>query len=54
MKGKRAARLCGERSNVPRDSAVLYGAGMMLKKIRGTGTLIRNILTYGRVPPCKA
>lgn len=23
-----AARLCGERSNVPRDSAVLYGAGM--------------------------
>ena len=24
----RAAGLCGERSNVPRDSAVLYGAGM--------------------------
>ena len=27
---KRAAGLCGERSNVPRDSAVLYGAWMML------------------------
>ena len=27
---KRAAGLCGERSNVPRDSAVLYGVGMML------------------------
>ena len=26
----RAAGLCGERSNVPRDSAVLYGAGMMI------------------------
>ena len=24
----RVAGLCGERSNVPRDSAVLYGAGM--------------------------
>ena len=24
----RAAGLCGERSKVPRDSAVLYGAGM--------------------------
>ena len=23
----RAVSLCGERSNVPRDSAVLYGAG---------------------------